>query len=204
MTQRSSGLAPEAQGAWLTPSCFQRVELCLGMSRPESQGQGHQQRPWGWHCCPSKPGRMSMEPKKITLDIYYLRSLALLGFGFAWDPASVSSFWFSPFETGTSILCLSHHCTWEGGKQFGFTGQRSLVGYIPRGHKKSDMTEHSCTGTCTHTHTHTHAHARTHTHACTHTHTRTHTHTSVRTVHNWRELCLRMNHISSFTHNWFR
>ena len=29
-------------------------------------------------------------------------------------------------------------------------GQRSLVGYSPQGHKKSDMTEHI------HTHTHTH------------------------------------------------
>ena len=31
-------------------------------------------------------------------------------------------------------------------------GQRSLAGYSPWGHKKSDTTEH----TCTHTHTHTH------------------------------------------------
>ena len=33
-------------------------------------------------------------------------------------------------------------------------GQRSLVGYSPRGHKESDITE--CMHTHTHTHTHTH------------------------------------------------
>ena len=33
--------------------------------------------------------------------------------------------------------------------------QGSLVGYSPRGHKESDMTEHTRTHTHTHTHTHT-------------------------------------------------
>ena len=98
MTQRSSGLAPEAQGAWLIPSCFQRVELRLGMSRPESQGQGHQQRPQGWHCCPSKPRRMSMEPEKITLDIYYLMEFSLVRFSSCLGPSIpffflIFSFW---------------------------------------------------------------------------------------------------------------
>ena len=31
-----------------------------------------------------------------------------------------------------------------------FTGQRSLAGYSPRGHKKSDMTEHSRAQRCPH------------------------------------------------------
>ena len=43
-------------------------------------------------------------------------------------------------ETRSSILAGTFH------------GQRSLVGYSPRGPKKSDMVEH------THTHTHTHTH----------------------------------------------
>ena len=47
-----------------------------------------------------------------------------------------------------------------------FHGQRSLVGYSPRGHKKSDMTD---TLTQTQTHTDTHRHTQTHIH--THTHT---------------------------------
>ena len=42
--------------------------------------------------------------------------------------------------THSSVLAWSPH------------GQRSLAGYSPWGHKKSDTTEH----TCTHTHTHTH------------------------------------------------
>ena len=36
-----------------------------------------------------------------------------------------------------------------------FHGQRSLVGYSPWGHKKSDVTEHAHTRTYTHTHIHT-------------------------------------------------
>ena len=43
-------------------------------------------------------------------------------------------------ETHSSILARTFH------------GQRSLVGYSPRGHKESDMAEHI------HTHTHTHTH----------------------------------------------
>ena len=35
-------------------------------------------------------------------------------------------------------------------------GKRSLEGYSPKGHKKSDMTEQLTTSTCVHTHTHTH------------------------------------------------
>ena len=35
-------------------------------------------------------------------------------------------------------------------------GQRSLAGYIPGGHKESDMTEHAHTHKHTQTHTHTH------------------------------------------------
>ena len=35
-----------------------------------------------------------------------------------------------------------------------FHGQRSLVGYSPRGCKDSDTTEHTCARTHTHTHTH--------------------------------------------------
>ena len=37
-----------------------------------------------------------------------------------------------------------------------FHGQKSLTGYSPWGHKKSDTTEHTHTHTFTHTHTHTH------------------------------------------------
>ena len=158
MTQRSSGLAPEAQGAWLIPSCFQRVELWLGMSRPESQGQGHQQRPCGWHRCPSKPGRMSVESGKIALDSYYLRSLALLGFGFAWDPASVSSFWFSPSETGTSILCLSHHCTWEGANSL-VSQDRGAWRATFQGVTKSLTWLNTASHACAHTHTRVRAHS---------------------------------------------
>ena len=44
-------------------------------------------------------------------------------------------------ETHSSILARTFH------------GQRSLVGYSPRGHKESDMAEHI------HTHTHTHTYS---------------------------------------------
>ena len=37
-----------------------------------------------------------------------------------------------------------------------FHGQRSLVGYSPRGHKESDTTERLSACACTRTHTHTH------------------------------------------------
>ena len=41
--------------------------------------------------------------------------------------------------------------------------QRSLAGYSPQGHKKSDTTERL--NTLTHTHTHTLTHTHTHTHS---------------------------------------
>ena len=44
-------------------------------------------------------------------------------------------------------------------------GQRSLVGYSPRGCKELDTTEHKHTHARTHTHTHTHTHTQTHTHS---------------------------------------
>ena len=38
-----------------------------------------------------------------------------------------------------------------------FLGERNLEGYIPQGHKESDMTEHACMHT--HRNIHTHAHS---------------------------------------------
>ena len=56
-------------------------------------------------------------------------------------------------------------------------GQRSLVGYHPRGHQDLDTTEPLGARARTHTHTHTHSHTLTHSH--THTLTHSHTHTTL-------------------------
>jgi len=60
-----------------------------------------------------------------------------------------------------------------------FHGQKSLIGYNPRGPKESDMTENMV-----HTHRHTHTDTHTDTHTQTHTHTDTHVHTDTHTKPN--------------------
>ena len=62
--------------------------------------------------------------KQIIQPKNNLMELALLGFGFAWDPWSFSSLWFLPFGMGISTICLSYHCILEADSLFGFTGSQ--------------------------------------------------------------------------------
>lgn len=165
MTQRSSGLAPGPR-SMAHSFLFSKGGAASWYGQAKSQGQGHQQRPWGWHCCPSKPRKDEHGARDYSWHLLSNGSLALLGFASCLGPSIPFFFLIFSFWNGNVHPMLSHYCIWEGANSLVLRTKRSLRRAIFQGVTNS-LTWLS-----------TAAHARTHTHTYTHTHTHTRAHHS--------------------------
>lgn len=83
----------------------------------DQRRQGLHLRPWRRHCCSSRPRKQKIQSKRIFLEPSGPMEFASPGFGLAWNPWLLYSFWFLPFGEGVFALSLpdpvlQKHITW--------------------------------------------------------------------------------------------